>query len=105
MISAPKTTRDFPIRFALETASRETGIPLESRERGLVGMKYVALSALKLAFPQFSTAEIAREMGFQDCQKIGRRLSQARRSKSWREVHVDAVLGALAAPEYGERAQ
>jgi len=63
----------------------------------------IALAAILVAYPRCCLGRVAAAMGMP--QTSARRcVDQHRASPSWNEVHVDHVVGALVAPQYGARA-
>lgn len=84
------------IAFALRESrsiSRDTG------HRATV----IALAAVTIAFPGASRREISDRLGLNPG-GAATTLQKARASRDWNEVHVDHVVGALVAPQYGARA-
>lgn len=84
------------IAFALREArsiSRDTG------HRATV----IALAAVTIAFSGASRREIADRLGLNPG-GAATTLQKARAARDWNEVHVDHVVGALVAPQYGARA-
>lgn len=56
-----------------------------------------------LAFPEAGRGSLARCCGYASPRAGQSHVIQARRTRWWRESHVDEVLGALVAERYGEQ--
>lgn len=94
------------VALAIVTAARLTGEnPLEVVGGGIRSRaRNLAMEALMLAFPEMPKMAVARCCGCPHPKAAGTYIEQAHRARWWREDHVDEVLGAVVADQYGERA-
>lgn len=63
-----------------------------------------ALAALVEAFPEALITQLANALNFAAPDRAAAILAHTRKTGWWREGHVDEIVGALVASEYGERA-
>jgi len=63
----------------------------------------IAMAAIREVYPNANMGEVAKALGMRRTQSTVC-VTKNRASPSWDEVHVDHVVGALVAPQYGARA-
>lgn len=74
---------------------------------GTTGLRsrHIALIALRLVYPKANWIGLGRCLGYWANTSAQGAMIAARKSKWWREIYVDEVVGALVADQYGEQAK
>lgn len=70
----------------------------------LVRAKLLAVAALAELFPSTSMARFAVRLGLNNPSNAAKRVARSMAMSWWSDTHVDHVVGALVAPQYGDRA-
>ena len=111
MVAVVENIQTFPtanqVAAAVVAACRLTmddPVELMGQRRHFHG-RYLALSAMREAFPRMRAVDLARLLNFGDPERATVALSSIQRSSWWNEEWVDEVVGALVHDRYGARGQ
>lgn len=66
--------------------------------------RHVAFDALSVLYPDYGSIRLGIRLGYTDPSNASARVGMAKTGQWWDETHVDEVIGALVADQYGERA-
>lgn len=66
--------------------------------------RHIAFDALHILYPKIPTPRLGFQLHYRRPDSACSIVESSRRTKWWTDWHVDHVIGALVADEYGERA-
>jgi len=66
--------------------------------------RHVAFEALSVLYPAYGNTRLGIRLGYSNPANAGAMVADAKYAFWWNDCHVDEVIGALVADQYGERA-